>query len=332
MSRRRRAERLLPTLLLFGCSPLPVLSGASEAARRTAQLGWVMLVLAGIVFLIVSGVLALAVRRNRRRDPAGVDLSEPGSRFVVTGGIVFPGLVLTALFVYGTATLGIFPEREKPAYTVEVVGRQWWWQIRYLDPELPKRFVTANELHVPVGRPVQVRLTSADVIHSFWVPELQGKLDLIPGDTNVLSLKAERAGVYQGQCAEYCGLQHAHMGLQIVADEPDAFGRWLAAQREPAAAPTDSLAVLGEQLFVGGPCALCHAVRGTPARGSVAPDLTHFASRRTIAAGALPNTLGHLEGWIANAQAIKPGAQMPPITQFTGRELRAVATYVAGLR
>ena len=332
MSRRRRAERLLPTLLLFGCSPLPVLSGASEAARRTAQLGWVMLVLAGIVFLIVSGVLALAVRRNRRRDPAGVDLSEPGGRFVVTGGIVFPGLVLTALFVYGTATLGIFPEREKPAYTVEVVGRQWWWQIRYLDPELPKRFVTANELHVPVGRSVQVRLTSADVIHSFWVPELQGKLDLIPGDTNVLSLKAERAGVYQGQCAEYCGLQHAHMGLQIVADEPHAFGRWLAAQREPAAAPTDSLAVLGEQLFVGGPCALCHAVRGTPARGSVAPDLTHFGSRRTIAAGALPNTLGHLEGWIANAQAIKPGALMPPITQFTGRELRAVATYVAGLR
>jgi cytochrome c oxidase subunit 2 len=332
MSRRRRAERLAPTLLLLGCSPLPVLSGASEAARRTAQLGWVMLILAGIVFLIVSGVLALAVRRNRRRDPAGVDLSEPGSRFVVTGGIVFPGLVLTALFLYGTATLGIFPEREKPAYTVEVVGRQWWWQIRYLDPQLPNRFVTANELHVPVGRSVQVRLTSADVIHSFWVPELQGKLDLIPGDTNVLSLKAERAGVYQGQCAEYCGLQHAHMGLQIVADEPDAFGRWLAAQREPAAAATDSLAVLGERLFVGGPCALCHAVRGTPARGSVAPDLTHFGSRRTIAAGALPNTLGHLEGWIANAQAIKPGALMPPITQFTGRELRAVATYVAGLQ
>jgi cytochrome c oxidase subunit 2 len=342
MSRRRRAERLgaerlgaerlAPTLLLAGCSPLPVLSGASEAARRTAQLGWLMLILAGIVFLIVLVVLALALRRNRRRDPAAVDLSEPGSRFVVTGGIVFPGLVLTGLFVYGTATLGFFPEREKPAYTVEVVGRQWWWEIRYLDPELPNRFVTANELHVPVGRPVRVLLTSADVIHSFWVPELQGKLDLIPGDTNVLSLKAERAGVYQGRCAEYCGLQHAHMGLQIVADEPAAFGRWLAAQREPAPAPTDSLAALGQQLFVSGPCALCHTVRGTPAHGSVAPDLTHFGSRRTIAAGALPNSLGPLEGWIANAQAIKPGALMPPITQFTGRELRAVAAYVAGLK
>jgi cytochrome c oxidase subunit 2 len=319
-------------LLLSGCSPLPVMSGASEAARRTAQLGWLMLILAAIALLIVLVVLVAAIRRNRRRDPAAVDLSEPGSRFVVAGGVVFPGLVLTALFVIGTATLGIFPEREKPAYTVEVVGRQWWWEIRYLDPELPNRFVTANELHVPVGRPVQVRLTSGDVIHSFWVPDLQGKLDLIPGDTNVLSLKAERAGVYPGRCAEYCGLQHAHMGLDIVAEEPAAFGRWLAAQREPAAAPTDSLGLLGQQLFVGGPCPLCHTVRGTPARGSVAPDLTHVGSRRTIAAGAVPNSLGHLEGWIANAQAIKPGARMPPITQFSGRELRAVATYVAGLR
>jgi cytochrome c oxidase subunit II len=228
--------------------------------------------------------------------------------------------------------LRFFPAREKPVYTVAVVGHQWWWEIRYLDPDLSQRFVTANELHVPVDRPMRVQLTSADVIHSFWVPELQGKLDLIPGDTNVLTLKAHRPGVYHGQCAEYCGMQHAHMVLLVVADEPESFARWLSAQRAPATEPADSLAALGEQLFVSGPCALCHAVRGTPALAGVAPDLTHFGSRRTIGAGALPNSLGNLEGWIANAQAIKPGVRMPPITQFTGRELRAVATYVAGLR
>jgi cytochrome c oxidase subunit II len=316
-----------------GCrSKMPTMAGASDAADRTAWLGWFMVILSAVVLAVVLMVLVGALRRNRGRDPKVVDLTDPGHRFVVIGGALLPGLVLTALFVVGTVVLGIFPARERPVYTVKVVGHQWWWEVEYLDADLSRRFTTANELHVPVGRPVQVLLTSADVIHSFWVPQLQGKLDLVPGDTNVLTLRPKRPGVYRGQCAEYCGLQHAHMALTVVADEPATFQQWLAAQRTPAQPPTDSLAALGAELFVGGPCALCHAVRGTLAQAHVAPDLTHFGSRLTIASGTLPNSLGNLEAWIANAQAIKPGVRMPPITQFTGRELRAIATYVAGLR
>ncbi len=170
------------------------------------------------------------------------------------------------------------------------------------------------------------------MIHSFWVPELQGKLDLIPGDTNVLDLTAARAGMYRGQCAEFCGQQHAHMALTVVAEPRADYEQWVASQRAPAREPDDSLARLGQQLFVAGPCALCHTVRGTPALGGVGPDLTHMGSRLTIAAGTLPNTLGNLEGWIANAQSIKPGASMPSMTMYGGRELRALATYVSSLR
>jgi cytochrome c oxidase subunit 2 len=338
MNRRRRDELTLAAsagaaAVIVGCQPaMPALRGASEAADRTAWLGWFMIITSAIVFAVVVVLLVAAFRRNRRLDPAAVNLTDPGYRFLIVGGVLFPGVILIVLFVVGTAALGIFPARDRPTYTVKVVGHQWWWEVEYLDPDLSQRFTTANELHVPVGRPVRVLLTSADVIHSFWVPQLQGKLDLNPGDTNVITLRPERAGTYRGQCAEYCGLQHAHMALTVVAEPPAAFESWLAAQRAPAQPAADSLAALGEQLFVAGPCALCHTVRGTLARAQIAPDLTHFGSRLTIAAGTLPNTLGNLEAWIANAQAIKPGTQMPTITQFTGRELRAVAAYVAGLR
>jgi cytochrome c oxidase subunit 2 len=179
---------------------------------------------------------------------------------------------------------------------------------------------------------VRLVLATKDVIHSFWVPELQGKIDLIPGSTNKLSLVAKRAGTYHGICAEFCGMEHAKMGLVVVAEDSTTFRQWARAQLAEAAAPTDSLAVAGEQLFESGPCAMCHTVRGTRAGGAVAPDLTHVGSRTTIAAGSLPNTLGNLEAWIANAQSIKPGARMPTITTFSGRDLRAVATYVAGLK
>jgi cytochrome c oxidase subunit II len=311
---------------------MPVMAGASDAADRIAWLGWFMVILSAVVFAAVTVGLVVAVRRGRRRDPQVVDLTDPGPRFVVIGGALLPGIILTALFVVGTAALGIFPARERPVYTVKVVGHQWWWEVEYLDADLSRHFATANEIHLPVGQSVQLLLTSADVIHSFWVPQLHGKLDLIPGDTNVLVLRPERAGEYRGQCAEYCGLQHANMALTVVADEPADFAQWLTAQRAPAQPPGDSLAMLGQELFVGGPCALCHSVRGTAAQAQIAPDLTHFGSRLTIGAGRLPNSPGNLEAWIVNAPAFKPGVMMPRITQFTGRELRAVAAYVAGLR
>ena len=333
MSRIRRASLVILTLGAAGaCVPQSTLWPAGPSAERIARLTWFLLWLAAAVFLAVLIVLAMALVRNRGRDLT-VDLTPRSTRLVAIGGAILPGLVLITIFVVGISMMGAFPtptpERQ---LTIHVTGHQWWWQVDYNYPELQQRFTTANELHIPVGIPVKVYLTSADVIHSFWVPRLQGKLDVIPGDTNDIRLLASSAGTYRGQCAEFCGMQHAHMAVTVVADPPEQFKEWATSQLAPSKQPTDSLAMLGQRLVVAGPCSLCHTVRGTPALGTVGPDLTHVGSRQSIAAGLMPNTLATLEGWIANAQALKPGVQMPPITQFTGTELRAVATYVSSLK
>jgi cytochrome c oxidase subunit 2 len=190
--------------------------------------------------------------------------------------------------------------------------------------------VTANEIHVPAGRPVRLRLSSADVIHSFWVPQLMPKTDLIPGQVNETWLTANRPGIYRGQCAEYCGLQHALMAFLVVADGPAAFDRWVALQRAPAAEPAGTLATRGRQVLERTSCATCHTVRGTSARGTAGPDLTHLASRQQLGAGAVPNTPGHLGGWIANSQTIKPGNLMPP-QPLTSEELQALIAYLETL-
>ena len=212
-----------------------------------------------------------------------------------------------------------------------MTGYQWWWDVRYEDSLPIRRLRTANEIHIPVGRPVRLLLESGDVNHSFWVPRLQGKLDLIPGQTNTLWLQADEPGVYQGQCAEYCGEQHAHMGLLVVAQPPDEFARWYEGQLAGAAEPTDSLRRRGQEVFTGSGCALCHAVRGTGAMAAVGPDLTHLASRRTLGAGMVPNTRGYLGGWIVNPQAIKPGNRMPAMP-LSGPELQALLAYLEGLQ
>ncbi|MGH7581234.1 MAG: cytochrome c oxidase subunit II, partial [Gemmatimonadales bacterium] len=213
---------------------------------------------------------------------------------------------------------------------VDLVGKQWWWEIRYRDADPTKVFVTANELHIPVGRRVELRLTSTDVIHSFWVPELQGKTDLIPGRENVTWIQADRPGVYGGRCAEYCGIQHATMGLLVVAQPPAEYENWTAGQRRTASEPHDSMASLGRAAFLGSACAFCHAVRGTPAGGNAGPDLTHVASRRTLAAALLPNSAGHLGGWIANPQALKPGSRMPTVP-LSREEFRRIHHYLLTL-
>ena len=333
---RATATRLAATLpiVLAACNaPMSALQRAGEGARRVTGITWFLIVTAAIVYAATMAVMILAMMRNRSRDPHDVDLSRPGTGFIVWGGGVMPAVVLTAAFVVGLAAMGRFPASvtdHTPHFTI--VGHQWWWQVEYDDPQLPGGFSAANEMHVPVGEPVRIRLISRDVIHSFWIPQLQGKIDLIPGDTNEIRILAEKPGVYRGQCAEYCGDQHAHMAFTVVAESPDQYQAWLAAQRMPARAPTDSLAMLGQQLVVSGPCAMCHTLAGTPAQGQVAPDLTHVGSRHTLAAGTIPNTLGNMEGWIANAQSLKPGAKMPTLTQFSGRELRAIATYLETLK
>jgi cytochrome c oxidase subunit 2 len=215
---------------------------------------------------------------------------------------------------------------------VQVIGHQWWWEVNYLYGGVSEHVTDANEIHVPVGEPIDIDLESRDVIHSFWVPELHGKVDLIPGMVNRIRIQADRPAVFRGECAEYCGPQHAHMILAVRADAPDDFAKWLAHAREPARPPADPLAQHGEQVFMNGPCVLCHKVRGTPAQGLVGPDLTHVGSRLGIAAQTLPNNLGTVEAWITHAQSLKPYAQMPSLSMFTGEDALALAAYVRSLQ
>jgi cytochrome c oxidase subunit 2 len=214
---------------------------------------------------------------------------------------------------------------------VEITGHQWWWEIRYPGKRPDETAITANELHVPVGRTVRVTLSSADVIHSFWAPELNGKTDLIPGRSAAQTFRIERAGIYPGRCAEFCGYQHAHMAFLVIAEPEEKFDAWLAAQRSPATDPASPPEERGRAVFVGYRCALCHTVRGTGAGGTNGPDLTHFGSRRTIAAATLDNAVGPLGGWIADPQGIKPGNHMPP-SGLPASDLLALIAYLRSLR
>jgi cytochrome c oxidase subunit 2 len=215
---------------------------------------------------------------------------------------------------------------------IRIVGHQWWWEIQYLNDDVSKEFATANELHLPAHRPVNIEVVTRDVMHSFWIPALHGKVDLIPGHPNYIRIEASQAGSYTGQCAEFCGAQHAHMRLLAVTQNPEEYEAWLEAQRKPAPQPEAQDAVAGEQIFVTGPCSMCHTVRGTIAGGRVAPDLTHIGSRQFIAANSFPNNDAYLEAWITHAQSLKPGAQMPDLTQFNGEQLHDLVAYLDQLK
>jgi cytochrome c oxidase subunit 2 len=323
---------VLASVLLAACdTPMQMFSTDSDAAARVTRLTWFMVGLSVVVFSIVMIAMGMAVRRNRQGSATDVDLSRPGVRPILIGGIVLPALVLTTIFFVAETALRRVPVTP-PTLTINVTGHQWWWELEYALPALSDRFRAANEIHIPVNQPVRLLLTSSDVIHSFWVPRLQGKIDVIPGDTNELRLMATVPGTYTGTCAEFCGVQHARMGITVVVDDSANFAGWLSNQLADGRAPTDSLTAHGQSLFVSGACALCHTVRGTPAQAQIAPDLTHVGSRRTIAAGTLPTNAGSLEAWIANAQGVKHGAQMPRLAEITGPHLRAIATYVAALK
>jgi cytochrome c oxidase subunit 2 len=288
-------------------------------ARVIAEIGWVLLALAIPVFVLVL-VLAAWAAFGRRR-PAWL----AGPAVVVAGGIALPAVALSALLVYVLlAAERMDAAHAQPAVQIEVIGHQWWWRVHYLDASGGLDFATANELHVPVGRSVELRLRSADVLHSVWVPSLAGKLDAVPGKDNRLVLRADRAGVYRGQCAEYCGAQHAQMALHVVAVQAPDFERWRQAQRAPAQAPADALFTAR--------CGACHAVRGTPAEGSRGPDLTHVGSRLALGAGVLPNQPGAAAAWIASGQHLKPGNLMPEFRSLSSDELTALAGYMERLR
>jgi cytochrome c oxidase subunit 2 len=250
---------------------------------------------------------------------------------IVSSAVAATVIIITGLTIasfYTTRSIGL---PENAALTITVRGQQWWWQVIYADADPALSFQTANEIHIPVGQDVRIQLESADVVHSFWVPSLAGKQDLVPGRSNTLLLRAERAGIYRGQCAEFCGLQHTHMAMMVIADEPADYQRWITAQRGNGATPTDPDAAAGKVAFLSKPCAACHTVRGTPATGTTGPDLTHIGSRRTIAAGLLETTRGSLAAWIADPQTLKPGNNMPMVP-LTSIELRDISAYMESLK
>ena len=293
------------------------LNPQGPAAGLIAEISWVLFAGATLIFVAVLGLTAYALFARRERAArlsAGV--------LIIGGGIVFPLVVLSALLAYSLLRAGAL-SAEEPRLRIEVVGEQWWWRVHYLDAKGERDFTTANEIRVPVGVPVELQLKSADVIHSFWVPVLAGKLDMIPGKTNRLRLRADREGEFRGQCAEYCGGPHALMALYVVAEAPERFERWSGQQRAPART--------SHELFTAR-CAACHTVRGTAAAGVSGPDLTHVGSRLSIGAGILPNNAGALAGWIASSQHLKPGNLMPSFGEFTGEELRTLAAYLDSLK
>jgi cytochrome c oxidase subunit 2 len=295
-----------------------------SAAARINGVWWLMFALAVGVFVVVGGLLLVgSLRRPRGSSDGPSDTS-----WILAGGVVVPTLILLVLAVDTVRTTrALRASAHSGVEHVEVVGHEWWWEVRY--PR--ENVVTANEVHLPVGRPVEIGLTTADVIHSFWVPQLAGKLDTIPGQHNTLRFTANRTGTYRGECLQYCGVQHANMNLVVVVQPAADFATWAAANAQPAPTPSDPLAAEGEQVFTNQPCAGCHAVRGTSAVGTKGPDLTHFGSRLTIGANTEPNTPENLGTWISNSQDIKPGNLMPPIP-LSGEELRAVIAYLEGQR
>lgn len=327
----RATRHLLPLALapagLAGCVRVQsALDPAGPHAERVADLHWVMTAGGAAIFLFVI-VLAIAAlfRRGREHDPGN-------ERFVLGLGVVFPVVVLTALLTYGLGIARDLVGAGPPALRVRVTGEQWWWRVDYLDAEGRSRLASANEIRVPVGMPVEFLLDTADVIHSFWVPSLAGKLDMIPGRTNRIVFSADKPGVYRGQCAEYCGGQHALMAFTVVALDKAEFDAWWAREAGDAVAPTTDEARRGADLFMTQGCGDCHAVRGTRADGRLGPDLTHVGSRTTIAAGTFPRNVGTLAGWIASAQHLKPGNRMPSFDRLSGPDLRAIAGYLEGLK
>lgn len=309
-------------------APMNYLTSSGVQGREVMPLLWAsglfsLVMTLAIGILVVAGCFRGRARGNEvppaARPEAGLSWIAGGVAFTVVGLLVF--MVWT---VRDMAAIASAPS--EPQLTIEVRAHQWWWEFRYLDKDPSRIFTTANELHIPVGQPVLFRLVGTDVIHSFWIPQLGGKTDAIPGQTNITWLEAHTPGAYRGQCAEYCGAQHAHMALIAYADLPKDFAAWWAEQLRPAVPPVSPETRQGAADFLTR-CGACHTLRGTAAGGRLGPDLTHIMSRHTLAAGTLPNTVAYLSGWISNPQTVKPDAQMPNL-DLSGPELASIRSYL----
>jgi cytochrome c oxidase subunit II len=333
----RCAGLALPALLLSGCVSAvdqSTLHPAGPAAAEIARLWWILCItftaVFGLVMVLYGGIFRRIGSSSWPSNGAAGDSgpTPPLGRtgFIVAGGVVLPVVVLAPLFLV-SLKMSVALRQPQTSLSIRVVGRMWWWEVQY--PE--QGIVTANELHIPAGQPVRLELTSTDVIHSFWVPRLHGKRDMIPGLETVFWIQADEPGVYRGQCAEYCGTQHANMAFHVVALPAEEFDAWLAERANVTVEPQTPERQRGLDVFHRAGCGQCHALRGTRARGNAGPDLTHVSSRRTLGAGRLPNTPGNLAGWIADPQALKPGSKMPR-TYLAADDLLALVTYLEGLQ
>lgn len=345
MGRVSRYSIFALSLCFLGCNdPQTTLGGHGLAAVRISHLSWAM----NILFLVVTFIMwillgaAFYKRRGTLSEHAPVH-SEGGEMWIAIGGLAVPIVILTVLFVLGLNLLAAFPihgmhggmtasaeEMMKPE--IRITGHQWWWQIDYLNDNKSQQFTTANELHLPAGRAVYIEVVTQDVMHSLWIPALHGKVDLIPGVPNYILIQSSQPGDYVGQCAEYCGAQHAHMRLLAVVQDAKDYETWLQQQVQPGAEPKTPQEVAGQGIFISGPCAMCHQIRGTAAGGTIGPDLTHIGSRQMIGADSFPNNNGYLEGWITHAQTLKPECLMPNLTQFTGPQLQDLVAYLRSLQ
>lgn len=333
LTERARSRGLAPSvcataLLIGSCSgPQSALSTAGDSADEIATLFWVTAIGGTIIWLAVVALSIYAIwGKGLRAHPA------VGRRLIIGGGVVFPSIILIVVLAYSLEmlprTLARGPEN---SVRITVSGEQWWWRVQYQAPD-GGAVDLANEIHLPVDRAVEFELVSPDVIHSFWIPSLGGKMDMIPGRTNYLTLYPRKPGVFRGVCAEYCGASHAWMAFPVVVHEPAAYEQWIAHQAQPAVAPSDPLARRGQHVFLASGCGSCHAVRGTAATGRVGPDLTHVGSRRSLGAGRTANEVSDFHAWVATPAALKPGAHMPAFSMLTPEDLNAIATYLESLR
>lgn len=307
------------------------LAPAGAHAQHIDVIWHAMLWTCGVMYLLVLGFVTFAVLRAWR----GHESVDTDSRGLQRALAVWVVLVVTGLF--GLTLTSYVVDRalvrtaSEPQVTLKVTANQWWWDVEYVDADPSRRIRTANEIHLPVNSQVHIQLSSNDVIHSFWVPNLHGKQDLIPGRSNEIRLQPQQTGVFRGLCAEFCGIQHAKMAFDVVVESPDAFAAWRQHQLQPSVAPPDPQTQEGQRIFMSSACNMCHAISGTDAYASVGPDLSHVASRRMLAAGALPNTREALRSWLENPQRLKPGNHMP-VVQLNDRELDALVAYIGSLR
>jgi cytochrome c oxidase subunit 2 len=320
--------------LLAGCSGWQSsLDPQSTEATHLANLFWLFAAMNTLIWLLVAVALLYTLRRKSRSDVPAEDNSATARRKTIfVGSLVgLTAVILAAFTIVSFYATREFTWHNTHTLTVKITGHQWWWQIEYQNEDPQQVFQTANEIHIPVGRPVTLELEAADVIHSFWVPNLMGKQDLIPGRKNYLTIRADKPGLYRGQCAEFCGLEHAHMAILVFAEEPRRFDAWRQQQLSLAKMPGAPQRIAGMRLFLDRPCASCHTIAGTDAGGRLGPDLTHFGSRATIAAGMLHNTPQALEAWLADPQAQKPGVMMPKVTLSRDERAQLVA-FLEGLK